>query len=196
MNLGQLIDAAALRSDDTESPALWSRPEWVEFFNEAETEACIRARLLEDLGSAKYSIITKAGTAVYALPDQTYDVLNVWSDAALTRRLNGWTLNESSLILERAPLEAGRLYLHAVRLPSKKMVGNNDSPEISERHHPGLVHWALRCAYLKQDSDAFDVQRAMQYEARFDAYFGSRPNVAAQRMHRRKSPPVVRYGGV
>jgi len=70
MNLDNLITTAATRADDLVAGKLWSRNEWIEYANDAQNEACRRARLLVDSSTAAVCSITLVnGTATYDLHD-------------------------------------------------------------------------------------------------------------------------------
>jgi hypothetical protein len=70
MNLDKLITTAATRADDLVAGKLWSRNEWIEYANDAQNEACRRARLLVDSSTAAVCSITLVnGTATYDLHD-------------------------------------------------------------------------------------------------------------------------------
>lgn len=78
MNLDALITAAATRADDLATGKLWSRNEWTEYANDAQNEACRRARLLVDSTTAAVCSITLAsGTATYDLHDSIIFVRRV-----------------------------------------------------------------------------------------------------------------------
>lgn len=70
MNLDTLISTAATRVDDLAEGKLWSRDEWIEYANDAQNEACRRARLIVDSTTAAVCSITLVnGTPTYALHD-------------------------------------------------------------------------------------------------------------------------------
>lgn len=70
MNLNNLITTAATRVDDLAAGKLWSRKEWIEYANDAQNEACRRARLLVDSTTAAVCSITLVNaTATYNLHD-------------------------------------------------------------------------------------------------------------------------------
>jgi hypothetical protein len=78
MNLTTLIKTAATRADDLAAGLLWSRAEWIEFANDAQSEACRRARLLVDSTTpAVCSITLVDGTPTYDLHDSIIFVRRV-----------------------------------------------------------------------------------------------------------------------
>ena len=64
-------------------------------------------------------------------------------------------------------------------------------PEIQERFHERLMDWVLHRAYLKQDAEVFDPNKAAQSLALLVQAFGERPDANVQRKHRDRRPPVV-----
>lgn len=49
-------------------------------------------------------------------------------------------------------------------------------PEIHPLHHRFLLHWVLHRAYGIQDADSFDANRSAVELAKFERYFGPRPD--------------------
>jgi hypothetical protein len=78
MNLNSLITTAATRADDLVAGKLWSRAEWTEYANDAQDEACRRARLLVDsTTTAVCSITLVDATPTYNLHDSIIFVRRV-----------------------------------------------------------------------------------------------------------------------
>ncbi len=188
MNLAELRDFCRQRTGDVQEPYLWGSPEWNAWLNEAEREACIRARLIEDWDSVV--ITAAAGESRFALPDYVLDVERV--ELPDGRELKHFEATRTSLILPRPLREPVTLTCHVIRLPKQDMVDDTDEPEIPARWHQRMTDWAIRCAHLKQDSETFDQQAADRYEARFTASFGMAHSANVQRKHRRNSPRVTR----
>jgi hypothetical protein len=46
------------------------------------------------------------------------------------------------------------------------------SPEIDSRYHAGLLLWILHRAYMKNDSETLNVDKALDYKAQFEEFFG------------------------
>jgi hypothetical protein len=46
------------------------------------------------------------------------------------------------------------------------------SPEIDSRYHQGLILWMLYRAYLKNDSETLNTDKASDYKKAFEKYFG------------------------
>jgi hypothetical protein len=56
------------------------------------------------------------------------------------------------------------------------------SPEINEQYHEGLLNWAAHLAYMKNDSETYNTDKAKYYENLFTAQFGELPNAYTERM--------------
>lgn len=99
------------------------------------------------------------------------------------------------LRLDRAPTESGgSLKLEVFRYPLNPLTtaSMNASPEIAPRHHPGLVHWALKCAYQTRDMELGASERAKLHEDEFTRLFGIREDANVMRKKRRHRAPIVR----
>lgn len=196
MNLLQLRTSAKQRFQDQAGSDLIEDDEWDEYANEADNEACRRARLLTDsTTSAICSIAVVAGTASYALDSRIIFVRRVKlaskSDPIRKIRLvdlddqvPGWEsatgeierycldYQKGKLLFYRNPTASTTATLTVVRAPLAAMVNNTDEPEAPARSHPALVHWMLRCAYLKDDEEVQDEKKAAKHEALFEQEFG------------------------
>jgi len=80
-----------------------------------------------------------------------------------------------------APAEACTAYLTVSRLPLFPFLLTT-SPEVEEKYHEGLLNWAAHLAYMKNDSDAFNPQKAKYYEDQFTAQFGALPDAKSERL--------------
>lgn len=218
MNLADLIDAFRTRSDDaagTESAQLWTDDEVTLYLNEAVNEAAERALLIRDSTTpAVCSIAITTTDTDYALNPfilaidraklasdtdplirTTIDELDAsysgW-ETAVTGKPQGFIEDNGRIRLFPMSNKVDTLALVVYRLPLVPLKVETDVPEIHARHHLRLVDWALRCAYLKQDSETLDKQKAAQYEAMFEASFGKRPDANVQRKQREHRPTVSR----
>lgn len=193
MDLNALIARCRLVSQDLRSPFLWDDSEWTEWLNEAEAEACIRARLIED-----EAIIGQVFSAepYVDLPERAFLVCRVFLGSrklVLTSRHDldldnphGWESETGDPVACYRSVDRLRMYpvpisddearIVAFCTPETEMSDDSDTPSIASRLHVKLIDWALRCAYLKDDPDTQDVQRAERYEEKFERTFGPRPN--------------------
>ena len=94
-------------------------------------------------------------------------------------------LNEpgNTITFVRAPSATDTAYLVVSRLPLVPFTLST-SPEVEEKHHEGLMNWAAHLAYMKNDSDALNLNMAKFYEDRFSAQFGSLPDAYSERMRK------------
>lgn len=217
MTLSELRAAFRVETGDTATPYLWADTDLNRWLNEAEREACIRAKLIIDDSTA--SVATYAvtsGTANYALhssvirviaarfvdeDDVTYH-LSINDRDWLDDHYPDWEDGDGkpthliaepkSVRIVGTPTADGTLYLRVQRLPQTKMSADGHSPEIQEQHQDALLHWAKHRAYSSQDSDGYDQDAADRFEARFTQYFGPRDNAKARAAQARSREPVVK----
>lgn len=203
MTLGEL--EALFRSDvkDTAKPYLFSSTDVVNWLNEGEEEAVIRADLLPESADAPICTITvTAGAASYALsplvtrvtyaaftPTGCTDPVPLKIEtqrAALDRFSPDWrtrTDKPCRVLIEKGiarfdclPEVGGVLSIEVYRLPLERMEDDADTPEIQAVHHRHLVRWAEHRAYTVPDAETRDPQRAAAALAEFEAHFGLRPD--------------------
>lgn len=193
MTLGELITSARRKAFDTDRHVpLWTNADWIEYANEAERQACRRARLLQ--GPATLTLTS--GTSLYSLPAGTLYVRRVKlaSQQSPLRKIRlieldhcyaGWEddtegtverfcldYERKKILFVRAPSATDTAKLTTIQLPSAAMEDLDDEPDIAEQYHLGLVNGMLAQAYLKDDQDTFDPNRAGNYEAKFAGEFG------------------------
>lgn len=220
MNVSEFI--AAFRSDlrDGVDGELWSDADIVRYLNDAVQEANERAFLTEDRATpAVCSVTLSAGVSTYNLHPSVIRIkrisylgrpLDETSVEAMDCESSNWesrTGEPRRYIFEQAsggsparvrlwptPTSAGTIALTVNRGALNKLTAANGTakPELPERFHERLKDWVYRCAYLKQDADAFDKSKAIEFEASFERSFGARPDANVQRKQRDKRPPLVR----
>ena len=214
MNLADLISAFRARADDTAEPYLWSDEEVTLYLNEAVAEAAQRARLIQDSTTpAITQIAVTASNADYVLDASVLAVDRVklasqprplvrTTVAELDANYPGWeshigqpkffTEVEGYLsIIPQSPMD-DTLSLTVYRLPVAPMAADTDEPEIHAKYHYRLLDWALRCAYLKNDSETLDKSKAADYQALFEQSFGVLPDANVQRKQRAHQATTVR----
>lgn len=218
MTLKQLRDLLrGQRLDDVPAPQLWSDADLNYYLNEAEREAAIRMRCLTD--STTFTLTLADGTRAYDLDPLILEVFdarlqgkpaplgktspgeldqNVWDWRSHVGDVSHWFVeNWNQLSVYRIPgadQAGGIITLSVVRRPLVEMEGDDDEPEIPEHFHIDLLDWAEHLAFLKNDADTFQKDRADAAEARFVSRCGIRPtaNVLTQRAYR---PPRQRVRG-
>ncbi len=198
MNLGELLAEARSRANDNATPSLWSDAEFTSWANEAEREACRRARLIIDSTTLECCRIT------LAIADPTYELhekvlfirrAKLVGRAPVLRRVSFQDLDETcpgwedetgeprgyipdmdNLMFRPYPIPTavGVVNLTITRLPLEDMAAAQDEPEIRSRFHLNLVPWMLYRAYSKQDAETIDLKKAGAFLAEFEAEFGKR----------------------
>lgn len=200
MNLAQLRAAFRVDADDLAKPYLFKDEQFLEWINEAQDEACIRANLLfESANSALCELDVGPDERSYALDDRWYTLSKaflVQGDCALELTLTSrerldslhprWRTERRStsalmvfdtrVEFDVAPVVASTLRLEGYRVPLARMEDDEDSPEIARVHHRQLVHWALHRGYSVPDSEVFNPQKAAASLADFVVVFGLRPD--------------------
>lgn len=218
MTLEDLIARFRLNTDDAAQPYLSSDDEIVAWLNEAEGEACLRAKLLHEADDPAYcKIPVKAGQRRYQLHPGVLEIEFAYLvvSATETRELGRITRQEatrlepawrdltdtptaivayddSRLELNRTPAADATIRIECYRLPLRplKMDTPTAEPEIHRAHHLYLLDWVEVCCYRRPDSQVFDQNRATAAETRFTKQFGVRPD-AAQRKDAQADRPQV-----
>lgn len=205
---------------DTEIPFFWSSELIVRYLNEAVQEACERAKLIEDRSTPAVCTITLVpDVSSYQLHPSVFEIkratlrgrpLDETSVEEMDADCPGWEnwkgtprlfifeqasgTQPARIRLVRTPTQAETLALTVFRGALKPLSADIDiaRPEIPERFHERLMDWILHRAYLKQDADTFDPNKAAASLALFVQSFGERPDANVQRKRRDKRPPLVR----
>jgi len=131
------------------------------------------------------------------------DIRHQWArDPDATRRPrhfavfgDGGASTGRTLILDGIPdqtLDPIQFQLVVDRFPLEDMDSTEptDTPEISPRHHPDLVQWALHLAYQTRDMEGSAPERSTAALANFESKFGVRPDANVQRKRLRHKATV------
>jgi len=225
VELKELIAEARRRMDDAKGPYLVPDPWHIDAANEAEREACFRARLLFDdtPRAGVTTIAVEADQSRYPIDPSVF-----WIDAASFKRDAGgrerplelrgldwirdrrgqqWDSSSrpevladngrDELRLWPTPTMPGTLQLAVYRYPLQPMEALDDEPEIGEAHHLALVNWLLYRAYGHKDSELYDERKSERALAEFEETFGKRPHTAdVLRKQRERGRITTRYGGL
>ena len=219
MKVAEFIEAFRDTVADREVPPFWSDTQIVRYLNEAVQEACERAKLIEDrLTPAVCTVTLAPDVSTYQLHPSVFEIkratlrgrpLDETSVEELDDDCPGWEnwkgsprlfifdqasgARPASIRLVRIPTQADTLSLTVYRGALNPLTATNGTakPELPERFHERLKDWVYRCAYLKQDADAFDKSKAIEFEASFERSFGPRPDANVQRKQRDRRPPIV-----
>ena len=91
--------------------------------------------------------------------------------------------------------EDGTAYLQVSRYPLNRLTLNSTAgsgtaglgityPEVPSRYHLKMLDWAAHLAFLKNDSETFNIAKADKYEASFERKFGKPVSAKTQRFMR------------
>ncbi|WP_028605544.1 DUF6682 family protein [Ottowia thiooxydans] len=215
MQVGELIAAFRENTKDGAGQTFWSEGDIVSYLNEAVQEACERARLIED---RSMSVTLVPGQDTYDLDPSVFEIkrltvrgrrIDETSVEALDEDSPGWEARSGlprTFILEQASgaqpprlrfvptpvaVEPIGLTVYRGALQALRAGGVTEEPEIPARFHERLLYWVYHRAYLKQDADAFDLNKGAQWLALFVQAFGERPDANVQRKQRDRRPPIV-----
>lgn len=198
MTLAELIAAARLRMDDVAAPYGWSDAEITMWLNEAEREACMRARLLSgeitiavlvgdgqyDLASTIFYVRRARIAAPHRLLHRT-DRITLDADHADWQATTGdpthYFIEGRELFLYPLPTTARTLVLSVFRFPTSDMTIGTSTPEIPAHHHLDLLEWVCYRAAQKRDPDTLGIGDAALYYANFSRLFGPAPSARTQR---------------
>lgn len=197
MTFKELLQAAREELSDTagsaDSDFALTRSMALRYFNEAQTEACRRSRLLIDADTAEIcSIAVAAGQSVYDRDERIVKILSArlsgrttplarlfrsdltggWQDHAGT--VTGW-INDyatNKIRLYRTPEANGTLSLEVQRTQLVDMVRDTDRPEIPLRYHNGLINYVVAKMRGDDDTEMYDPRKATLAMTEFDKEFG------------------------
>lgn len=203
MDLTALIAQFRVDSDDTVVPPLASDTTVTAWLNEAQQEACIRARLIHDTSTAAvcniavtaparvftlHAAVIEVTRATFTPTDSTdIQVLHLTDTVELDRLYSDWRTRvelprhaiqtDTTLRLGSIPDTDGTITLEAYRLPIKNIEDETlDTPEIGAIHHRHLVQWAIHKHFSRPDADIHDPTRSDRALAEFTRVFGVRPD--------------------
>jgi hypothetical protein len=196
VTLEQLIASARVQVMDTGTPPAVSDDAFAEFANEAEEEACRRARLMLDSSTeAVCHAAAAAGTDLVDLDGRIIFVRRVVVVgqarplqkiplADLDQQGTEWMEEEGEVMGWVPDFESGKIRLYrkpdtdielrltVVRLPLEAMAADADTPEIKQQMHRHLVHWMRHRFYSLPDAELNNPRAAAEALAAFEAQFG------------------------
>lgn len=217
MKLQDLIARFRREVDDLKDPLSWTDEEVVDYLNDAEEEAAMRARLLyDDYTTALTDTAVTVGTNRYRRDTRLFEIRRAWlhnaadtqrtelkirSRASLDAACPDWrrergapeflVIDDASLLLSGVHAETYTLRLEGYRLPIRPMAlekRTSDEPEIGQQHHRFLIEWAKYRAYMKPDSETLNPGGAKLALDAFEGYFGVR-NLANQGLDNQSDRP-------
>jgi len=216
MTLSELIAAFRVTAYDQTTPYIWSDSDIAGYLADAESEACVRARLIADETTPAVAVIGIATSAWINLHPSILDVTRATLASSpdrllaqcppdeLDRQWPGWetqtgtptryyVLGGRLRLIPQPTAASDTLRLSAFRTPLAPLSASDldAEPEIPEPHHARLLDWALHRAYSKRDEEAFDPDRAEIHRRMFVENFGPRPSGSAMRKQLQKRWPIV-----
>jgi hypothetical protein len=194
MDFSEIENSVRITLDDNSAgDKLWSQGEILEYAQDAENEACERADLLVDETSAFTDISVDTSTAIYSISNTITNIksaklalgtkpLMKTSRKVLDLSFSNWPASTSTprsyflsatnkITVYPKPIIADTLNMAVARFPTAPMTVGG-SPEIDARYHPSLLLWILYRCYMKNDSETLNVDKAMDYKAQFEEFFG------------------------
>jgi hypothetical protein len=205
VNLGSLRALVREEIRDDKLPTLFSDSLLNGYLNEAQDEACRRAKLLVDSTDPEFvRLRVKVGQRVVPINPRVLIVRRVrmlskqWTLDGLSvrdmdMRYPRWeTLPDGvplvyvtdfqtqAIALHPAPDTADTLTLTVVRLPIEDMCADDAEPEIRPDLHRKLVHWAKYRAMVKPDTDFYDPKTAADELRLFEQEFGRKSSAMAE----------------
>jgi hypothetical protein len=195
MNFSQLTALARIKLSDEVAPHRLTDNAALLFLQEAETEACRRARLLVDSSTAAIcTIAVVAGTALYALDSRVLAVraaylsgksapLTRWATILMDQERANWQASTGTPNTFLTDYETGHIRLYPIptanatlslrvsRLPLTELT-EVSSPEIHVRYHQKLLEWVVYRMRSIEDSELYDPRKAQVALGEFEAEFG------------------------
>jgi hypothetical protein len=197
MTLDDLLCACRTeRLDDAAEPFLWSDAELTGYLNDAQDEACRRARLIVDSSTPSIcGFSVSSGTTFITVDPRVIFVRRVKlasrkkplvfaSYLELDQECQGWDERTGTVEAVITDVQSGKLRLYriptasdtgtltVVRTALDPMAAASDEPEIAPRFHRSLIAWACYRAYIKQDADSANADKAAAALAEFEREFG------------------------
>lgn len=198
MDRSAIIAKARARSTDSVVPYFVSDAQFGDFANEAEREACRRARLIVDSTTPEIcQLALTADTQTYALDPRIIFIRRVrvltvprplarvsykdldqrgadWEDE--TGEPCAFVPDMGTAIFRPYPTPSAdyTAKLTVVRLPLADMAVDSDTPEINPRFHDSLIYWMLFRFYSLDDSELNDPKMAEENLALFEQEFGKK----------------------
>lgn len=204
-------------SDAEASQLRWTNEELAFFLTQAEREVARRAMLLKDV-SGNYDITTVADQANYTLDPKVLRVIHAeidgvkledieieeiysrykWQDTVRKPTHIISDYGSRTVSLWAKPDDVYTVQLIVYRLPLADLsfdTADFQEPEIDEKHHFPMLNYAAYLAYLKDEANALDPNRAAIFKSLFDMEYPERSWASEVRKMRNRGR-TVRYGGL
>lgn len=218
MTPAEVLSLFRTEMNDSVTPYLWSDAEVYAYMDDAQRMFCRYTDGIADATTSAVCTIAVAQNATWltlheailkiraitrASDGRPIDVINFEDMAARGIRLDGTTgpidqvivgMEENKLRAVKTVSLADTLNLVVFRLPLTTLTGaNGQTLEIPAQHHPHLLLWMKRRAYLKQDSETYDEVKSIDFENAFRAYCAQAKQEQGNKRHKVRT---VAYGGI
>jgi len=217
VNLAELIAQYRILADDQAQGHLVSDAQLGYWFDEAQRQACMRARLIFEADDPSVcELVLSSATRSYALHEAVLEIerlfyvnssghksrMGLVTRQWLERNYPHWMDDEVypprlAVQSDRALTVIGGLAsgdvlrLECLRLPLDSLQNMADIPEIHAAHHPALVDWVLYRVYSIADTEKLNAIRGMDALARFTRHFGQAPTARLLRDTRMDTPQLT-----
>ena len=208
MKLSDLISTYRRDTHDVAEPFFLSDEDVTALLNEAQVEACIRARLIFERHDADIcEVDIESGVSIYDQKPSWVEIIKASTgdgenisifDVRLTNRMEMSGSAPAMVVYDKTfemippPTEDDTITVEVYRLPSKQLENDDDEPEIAAIHHQYLLDWVKFKAYSIPDADLFDAKKANIHEARFEQHFGKHPGAKVRKPQNANMPHVNR----
>jgi len=216
MNLAELKQQFRVLADDNALGHQCPDTQLIYWLNEAEREACVRARLLFETDNPEICrVYLIQGQKHFPLHPAVLEIEQLWfrdaggntspvqlvSRQYLDRTRPHWRTDSSSpprfavqgdtTISPIGHYQTGDwLFLECTRWPLREMQQDYHKPEIHAAHHPLLIDWALYRYYSVADTETLNPTRGMEALSRFTRHFGQAPTAQLLRDTRHDVPQL------
>lgn len=218
MTAGELLSLFRSEMADSVAPYLWSDAEFYTYLNDAQVMLCRKTDGIPDATTAEITQLQAvAGQEWYdvdrrikklRLATRTADGANVAiynPETALSKGVrfnsgtNGrvqvivWGLENGKARVWPKPSQDDLIELSVFRLPLVGITDEDSALEVDEQHHLHLLDWVKYRAYMKQDSETVDRNKAADFEAKFLRYCEGHTR---EQSRARRSTGATTYGGL
>ena len=210
------IDWKDIENDEVTSyQLLWTNEQLVSYIAEAQNQVCRRVYPIKD----SITISLTADTSEYTLDNKVLkihhailssngrllqvaemkDVENIQNWESLTgvptHYLKDYKTGYFRPYVTPSANDSVKLYVYRLPTQTLSWTDSCDTLEIKQYHQIPMLHYAAYLAYMKQDVDTFDENKAIKYLSLFNNEFPETSvysDIRKSRSHHR----TVRYGGI
>ena len=201
MTVDDVISECRVRLDDLVTPYQYADDNLLIWLDDAEMEACRRARLLSD---SSLTVAISAGVSAYDIPDSTIQLrrakllldevpLDFASSRDMDEDVAGWQTHKGTPTDIISDMDSHRFTLYPEPIVNDTLTltvirENECRLEIPARFHHSLVDWILFRAYQVRDADGENRSKSTEHLALFEQEFGSRSSAKDETFNNRQMP--------